>query len=267
MLAVPLLSGCLKYNAECSAPSDLVDPDLTIGVLEEAISVEERAVRTEEMAIGNMITDAYMDAYTNPANPSFVAPAGQVVAAAFTNAGGIREEGFCAPVESLLAGPIRRVDLREVLPFTNRVVVVELTGVELNEVLEHGVSALTDPDDPDRGFFLQVSSELSFAVDCTFTAQVTQNDVITVVGRRVSNVEIGGNPIVATDRYRIATNDFLVRAEGNDGFVTLAGRPIESTLARLDVAVVEDYLTLQSLDTGSPYSVAVGGRITQSNCD
>ncbi|MDF1563420.1 MAG: 5'-nucleotidase [Deltaproteobacteria bacterium] len=296
-LAVTLLAapGCIAFNEECSSPPDLVDPDTIIGYLAAPIPVTENRVRTEEMAIGNLVADAFADAFNNPANPNHrdtVSP----VDGAIENAGGIRNEGFCAEVDSLPGDPddpppLTRADLREVMPFTNRVVVVELNAAEVIEIFEHSVSALGDPDDPDKGFFLQVSEGMEVIVDCTGTPQEVVEGAITVPGTRVQAIRFGdrvpcavqadcpaGNvcdtgrsackidPADTTTLYRVATNDYLLRADGNDGFATLAGRPGFNSLGRLDVEAVEDYLDLHSSPV-LPYEPRVEGRLVLDNCD
>jgi 2',3'-cyclic-nucleotide 2'-phosphodiesterase (5'-nucleotidase family) len=280
LLALALVAGlalhasaCVRFNQACDVPPDLIDPDRTIGYLAEPMLVKESLVRTREMAIGNLVADAYADAYDDPANPSYRAAVDPVLGA-FQNAGGIRDEGFCAPVEALPGAaenppPLRRADLREVMPFANRVVVVELTGKELYEVFEHSVSALRDAEDPNRGFFLQVSAGFKVEVDCSRTPQEVVEGRISQPGDRVTALWLGGTLLDRADestRYRVATNDFLLRTDGNDGFVTLAGRPGLNSLGRLDVEAVEDYLGLKSGPT-APYQPVVEGRIQLVGCE
>lgn len=238
-------SGCVAFNEDCAAPSGLEDPDTVIGFLARPLSVSQSLVRTREMAIGTLITDAYMDAYNNPENPSYREEV-EPVDGAFENSGAIREQGFCEPVEELPGDPdapppIRRMDLREVIPFTNRVVVVELTSSEVWDVLEHSVSALAGSN-PERGHFLQVSG-ISFEVDCTLDPY----ERVVAVSIGDESLHPGGDTI-----WRLATNDFLLQAEGNDGFETLAGRPRHNSLGQFSFEVVEDYLTIHSSED-EPY--------------
>ncbi len=260
LLSVLVASGCLAYNEDCLAPADLQEPDTIVGYLARSFPVRQSLVRTRETSVGNLVADAYMDAYNNPQNPSYrddVAP----VDGAFENSGAIREQGFCEPVEELPGDPvdpppIRRVDLREVLQFTNRVVVVELTSADLWDVLEHSVSALNSPN-PARGHFLQIAGMEVF-VDCSRPAE-----------DRVVTVSIGNDPITrdGEDVFRLATNDFLLQAEGNDGFETLAGRPRHNSLGQYSFEVVEDYLLLHSSQE-SPYDPPEPPqRIILTNCN
>ena len=236
---------CLAYNADCAPPADLEDPEMVVGYLARSFPVDRETVRTTEVEVGSLIAASYMDAYNNPENPSY-RPDVEPVDGAFENAGAIRDQGFCEPLEELPGDPvkpppIRRVNLREVLPFTNRVVVVELTAGELYDVLEHSVSALGSST-PDRGHLLQLS-EIALTVDCSLPAY-----------ERVSGVWVGGEQVhPGSDRvFRLATNDFLLRAEGNDGFETLAGRARHNSLGQYSFEVVEDYLLLHSSEQ-EPY--------------
>jgi 5'-nucleotidase / UDP-sugar diphosphatase len=53
---------------------------------------------------------------------------------AILNGGGIRT--------SLSAGPIRLREIHEIIPFENYIVALEMTGREVRQVLEHGLSCL-----------------------------------------------------------------------------------------------------------------------------
>jgi 2',3'-cyclic-nucleotide 2'-phosphodiesterase (5'-nucleotidase family) len=254
-----LASGCVAFNAECAAPEDLVEPDRVVGYLGEPLGVRESQVRSRETDIGNLITDAYVAAYNDPLNPSYrdgVDP----VDGAVENAGAIRDQGFCAPVEALPGAPedpppLRRAELREVLPFTNRILVAELNGAELIEILEHSVSALGGG--PLRGHFLQVSG-IAVTADCSRPAYA-----------RVTEARVGDEVVDPTDEnriFRIAVNEFLLREEGNDGFETLAGRQGYNSLGKYGFQVVEDYLLETS--PGAPYVPPDGpARITLVDCD
>ncbi|RMG11471.1 MAG: hypothetical protein D6729_17940 [Deltaproteobacteria bacterium] len=275
LLIAPLLvvlgSGCVVFNDECAAPADLIDPDRIVGYLAEDLSVDEEYVRTQETEIGDLITDAYLDAFNDADNPNY-RPVVPPVDAAVENAGGIRDEGFCAPVERLPGDdtdppPLRRADLREVFPFTNRVVVLELTSRELYEVFEHSVSALGDPEDPSRGFFLQVSQGVELTVDCSRTPQRVADGQIVQAGERVTRLRFGGVDLLRGDDttvWRVATNDFL--AQGNDGYVTFADKLPLHSLGKFSFEVVEDYLSLNSSED-APYVPPPLGRIEQVNCE
>jgi 2',3'-cyclic-nucleotide 2'-phosphodiesterase (5'-nucleotidase family) len=101
---------------------------------------------------------------------------------------------------SIPRGPIRKKDLYAALPFDNYVVALKLTGQQIKDALEHGVSAVEQK----AGRFPQVSG-LTFAYNPAAP-----------VGSRVQEVSIGGQLLKPDQEYTVATHDFLV-AKG-DGY-------------------------------------------------
>src|SRR5215813_1697376 len=110
--------------------------------------------------------------------------------AAFENAGGLRAD--------LPEGQVTNGNVLDALPFLNTLVVCEMTGAQIREVLEQGLSL-------ERGL-VQVSG---------ITAAY---DLRRPVGRRLSSVAIGGQPLDPARVYRVATNSFL--AQGGDLYQT-----------------------------------------------
>jgi len=104
------------------------------------------------------------------------------------NPGGIRTE--------LAAGPVTVGEVFEIMPFDNRIVRVRLTGAQVKEALENGVSPST---------CIQVSG-VSFAFDPAKPR-----------GERVRDLKTAaGLPVDPAATYLVATNDFM--AQGGDGF-------------------------------------------------
>ncbi|HEX2965101.1 MAG TPA: 5'-nucleotidase, partial [Syntrophorhabdaceae bacterium] len=77
---------------------------------------------------------------------------------------------------------------------------VKLTGKQIRDTLEHGVSAVEKKD----GRFPQVSG-ITFVFD-------SKNPV----GARLGEININGKPLTPDKEYVVATNDFI--AAGGDGF-------------------------------------------------
>jgi 2',3'-cyclic-nucleotide 2'-phosphodiesterase (5'-nucleotidase family) len=94
-------------------------------------------------------------------------------------------------------GPIRFRDLYQVSPFANKVVVLDLSGDDIRDALEH---ALSDP---------------RYAVEVS--GLEVRYDLDRPPGERVVRLRVGGAPLEPARRYRVATNSFL--AGGGDGFV------------------------------------------------
>ena len=96
------------------------------------------------------------------------------------NGGGIRGDRVIPP------GPLTRRDLYELLPFSNTVMKVELTGAALRQALEHGLAQA----DNQGGGFLQVSG-----LHVTYDGR-------RAAGSRIIGLEIGGRPSTRTAATR-----------------------------------------------------------------
>src|SRR5690606_38212207 len=97
-------------------------------------------------------------------------------------------------------GPVKVSDVYAVVPFDNYIVAIKLTGQQIRETLEHGVSAVEEGE----GRFPQVSG-LIF----TYDRKGPQ-------GSRVKDIFVAGKPLEPGKVYTVATNDFL--SSGGDGY-------------------------------------------------
>ncbi len=104
---------------------------------------------------------------------------------AFCNRAGIRED--------LPAGPVTRRDVFQVLPFKNTVVVMELSGKEAGELIDHLFSWGGYGYDFSKGVVITIDSEAD-------------------PGAWVKGVLVGGRPLEPDRIYRVATNSYLIRA-------------------------------------------------------
>lgn len=161
----------LKYQQK-------VDSFMNDTVGESLVDLDGVNVRQRETNLGNLITDIMRKT------------AGADVA--IINGGTIRT--------SIKKGKIKVSDVYAVVPFDNYIVAIKLTGKQIRETLEHGVSAI----DEGAGRFPQVSG-IAFTYNRHAQA-----------GSRVKDVVIGGRPLAADKEYTVATNDFL--AAGGDGY-------------------------------------------------
>lgn len=149
------------------------------------------SVRANETELGNLVTDAML-AKAKERYPETVI--------AFQNGGGIR-----AAIEE---GPITIGEIIAVLPFGNDPVVVELSGEEIKQILEHSVSQAP----AESGGFLHVAG-------MKFTYDSTKESGSRVVSMYV-NVNGEYEEIQANQKYLITTNNFT--AKGGDGFDVFA---------------------------------------------
>jgi 5'-nucleotidase / UDP-sugar diphosphatase len=98
---------------------------------------------------------------------------------------------------------LTRRDVLAELPFSNRVVLVEMSGRDLKRALENGLAQLPAAG----GRFPQVSGI------------VIEADLKRPSGNRIIAVIVGGAPLDDNRLYKVATNDFMAR--GGDGYVTV----------------------------------------------
>jgi len=265
-------SGCLVFNESCPVSR----PEVW-GQLNVQLDIRRETVRRCEAAVGNLIADAMLNYhYGLRDQDGEIAPK-----VALINAGAIRDEISCGAAgekrEYLKVGPITDLDVFQLLPFNNTVVVVEMSGRRLKNILEWGVSALGQEGKAgEKGYFLQVAAEngIKITVDCSQPPQTLSADrkQIATYGSRISSVTIAGQPLIEDAIYRVATLDYLLGTDENkvpnDGFVAFRDEattpPIKEYPTHLPLTdVLRVWL-------GKPFAVdypSVEGRIEQLNCN
>ena len=196
-----------------------------IGRTETELDTRGPVVRSGEAAFGNLVTDALL------------AATGAEVA--ITNGGGIRGGRVYPPGAELTP----RMLLSE-LPFGKATVVLGLTGAQLTEALENGVSRAEEND----GRFPQVAG-LRFAFDVRRPS-----------GSRITRVEVGGAPLEPGRVYRVATNDFMYT--GGDGYTAFESAEVLIDAASGDTMAnhVIDYVR-----TAGSVAPVVEGRIIRED--
>jgi 5'-nucleotidase/UDP-sugar diphosphatase len=127
-------------------------------------------------AMGNLLSDA-LRAYA-------VADVGLM------NRGGIRAE--------LQGGPITRRDVFEVMPFDNNVVVLKMTGAELEGLVRNAIEGKAHSGIEVSGMTIQV------LVDAAGT-------------RKLTGIHVGDKPVDAAKVYRVVMNSFM--ADGGDLYI------------------------------------------------
>jgi 5'-nucleotidase/UDP-sugar diphosphatase len=195
--------------------------DIEIGKTTTELDSRKKTVRTEEAAIGNLIADAMRD--------------GVGADIGMANGGGIRAKKIYAP-----GTMITRRDILSELPFGNVVVKLGLTGAQVWDALENGVSQV----ESNAGRFPQVSG-VSFIYNPKAKA-----------GSRVISVTVGGIPLNNGRTYTLATNDYA--AGGGDGYsVFKKGKVIiDASGATLLAGTVMNYIKVKGI-----VSPKVEGRI------
>ncbi len=130
-----------------------------------------------ESPLGNLLADVLLEQSSNRL---------QQVDFALLNNGGIR-----APLPQ---GAVTVGHVMEVLPFMNYVVILELSGETVKELLDHWAA---------KGG--TAVSGVHFKID----------------NEKAVNIEVNGKPLVLNQKYKLATIDYL--ADGGDGCAFLKG--------------------------------------------
>lgn len=174
-------------------------------------SIDRRLNAAGESPLGGFVADAVLAATRS-----------QGADIGLINTAGVRKD-----LESNPDGVVTYGQAQAVLPFANTLVVMELTGAQLLDMLElqwarEGVDA--------RHSMLQVSRNLTYQWDSE-----RPRGAHVVPG----SVRLDGQPIVAGKVYRVAANNFL--AEGGDGFPIFTRVPKRDTQI-VDIDAFIDYL-------------------------
>jgi 5'-nucleotidase len=201
--------------------------DARVASLASVLSRREEA--SGESALGDLITDAQLWATSTPGRGG-----AQI---ALTNPGGMRAD--LTPHD----GIVTYGDVFAAQPFGNSLVVMQLSGAQLKEVLEQQWSGKSD-----KARILQVSRGFAYTWDAGRPA-----------GDRVlaQTMSLNGEAIAPEKRYRVAVNSFM--AEGGDGFTQFRDGG-ERMGGALDVDALVDYLRFLG-DVPLP----AGGRISRLN--
>lgn len=216
--------GYVARLAELSEPIQAL-MEQVIGTATAAIEGSREVCRVQECSMGNLVADAMLDRLAD-----------QGADIAIQNGGGLRA--------SIDAGEITMGEAITVLPFSNTLATVDLSGADVIDALENGVSDIENG----AGRFPQVAG-LKYSYTLANPA-----------GQRISDVMVGSGdswaPIDEAATYTVVTNNYM--RGGGDGYGTFAeganpydfGPPLEQVLA--------DYIAEQ----GGEYTPYTDGRIT-----
>ncbi|WP_369919689.1 bifunctional UDP-sugar hydrolase/5'-nucleotidase [Marinomonas polaris] len=152
-----------------------------IGKTDTQINLQRKVLRTSENGFANLVTDTLKD-FTDA----------QI---ALINSGTLRSEKI------LQAGsPLTVRDIRAMLPYRNTLQLIEATGQQIMDALEHGLSKL----ESQSGQFLQVAG-----IKVTY-------DSSRPIGKRLISVTLNKQPLQPKQIYKVVSLDYLIN--GGDGF-------------------------------------------------
>lgn len=176
-----------------------------------------------ESALGNLVADAILEA-GRPASAG-------AATIAFMNPGGIRAD-LTSDSSSDRDRPaaVTYEQVFTVLPFQNRLVVKTMTGDMIRTALEQQF----ENRPPDGDMVLQVSAGFTYSYDRSKPA-----------GKRVdpASIMVGGQPVGAKQKYRVALTDFL--GDGGDNFPVFA-QATDPVYSIIDADVLAAYLSRAS---------------------
>ncbi len=200
-------------------------------------------VRKSETNMGDFVADAYRTV------------TGADIA--ICNGGGVRAE--------IEEGTVIRKNLMDINPWSNEMCVIEVTGQQMIDILEHGVREYPEAS----GGFFQVSG-ISFEIDAwkdspVITDQYGNFEAIDEAKeRRVNNVKVAGEPIDLQEKYTLAGSKYVL-TQGGDGLTMLDGaRVVQDEGLPCDSEILIKYFTenLQGEITEEKYGNPSGdGRI------
>ncbi|MGB3403599.1 MAG: 5'-nucleotidase C-terminal domain-containing protein [Microcoleaceae cyanobacterium] len=185
-----------------------------IGQTQVKLEGDRAKIRTQETNLGNLIADAMLNQLkVDGADVALV------------NAGGIRSS---IPPGNITLGQVLRV-----LPFNNTITRLDLTGEQLKQALEHGVSGVEEED----GCFSHVAG-------IRFSWNPTKP-----IGDRINSVKIidkngTEKSLDLTVTYRVVTNNFMMK--GGDGYQVLTQGENQVDTGFLISDVVTEYIKNQS---------------------
>jgi 5'-nucleotidase len=206
--------------AELAAPIQEMQQEV-VGQSAGFIEGDRSVCRAQECPMGNLVADAMLDRVAD-----------QGIQIAIQNGGGLRA--------SIDEGEITMGEIVTVLPFQNTLATFELTGAEIVEALENGVSEVEEG----AGRFPQVAG-MTYAADLSAEP-----------GSRIVEVTVGGEPIDPEATYGVVSNNYM--RGGGDGYSVFEGARNAYDYGPGLEQVVIDYIAAQ----GGAYEPYTDGRIT-----
>lgn len=206
-----IITEALRAAAAHDRPAGSVAADLTrAGAFPQDIA----AGASGESALGNVVADAQAWA-TRTAGAQI----------ALMNPGGLRTD-----IEHAADGRVMFSQLFAVQPFSNTLVTVTLSGMQLAELLEQQFPGYRNAQTSMR--VLQVSSGLSYVWSASASP-----------GRRIRDLRVNQRPVDVHAQYRVTVNEFLLN--GGDRFAALRNSR-DAQMGPVDVEALEAYFQAHS---------------------
>ena len=246
-----------KGLLDVTARNVIIHPGAYPSVPEIAAYVKQLKARSEEQ-LARPVAKVGARSIVRPINDAGEAPLGQVIADAVLAA----TSSYGAQIGVMNTGGMRKdldvgADMvatyghtQVVLPFGNTLVVMDMSGKQIVEMLEQ--QWLRDPVDDERGM-LQFSQGFTYAWDNKLPR-----------GARIvpGSVKLHGAAIDPAKIYMVVANNFL--AEGGDNFPVLASLKSKVDTYVKDIDAFTSYLVAQD-KAGKPVAPPSVPRVTRLN--
>lgn len=226
---------CLLTTFFSCRKSDGKPTSTEIGTSLVDLNAHAEIIRKNEAVLGNLICDALKSYYQHK---------GEKVDFVLINGGNIRYNQQLRPDGIYPKGTITSEMVDEMLPFENSSYIIQITGIQLKNVLERSVAQYPLA----KGPFMQCSKEFSFVVDTLENPQVIniEETVIENQGNRIFSMNLNGNSIQDNEIYYVLFSDYI--GEGNDGYVTLKNisNSLKKKFSDNQTNAVKDFILINS---------------------
>jgi 2',3'-cyclic-nucleotide 2'-phosphodiesterase (5'-nucleotidase family) len=120
-------------------------------------------------------------------------------------------------------GPVTVRDIAELYVYENTLVVLEVTGQQLKDALEHSAKYYTDyqPGKTPRELINDKIPAYNFDIAEGVTYEL---DISKPIGSRIQNLRFKGQPLSMTRKLRLATNNY--RVNGGGGYTMYKNAPV-----------------------------------------
>jgi len=200
-----------------------------VGIAGMSFNGNKEIVRYQESVLGNLVADVMLEAGKS-----------EGAVATLTNTGGIRT--------NIGEGEVTMAELLMVLPFGNRLVVLDVTGRELVAALDNG---LTQEGGESTGAFPSIAG-----MQVNYCAQQPCSEAL-LEGGVVTSLIIDGTAVEMDNIYKIATHDYLV--SGGDGYTMLEEACQRGKCRNTDTPLVD--LVAEEFRNHSPVTQEIEQRI------
>jgi len=217
---------------EYRAPLDGLQQTV-VGQATDLLDGDRASCRFGECTMGDFVSDAIL-----------WSTASEGVQAVIINGGSFRS--------SIAKGEVTLGNILEVLPFSNTIATLDLTGEDIVAALENGVSRAHSAANEGTGRFPQVAG-------MRFIWSSDKLPGERILSAEIQNADGSFTPIDSQETYKIATNDFL--RKGGDGYSIF----LEKAKNEYDAGANLEDVVATYTESHSPINPKLDGRIVEEH--